>query len=138
MKRTSWNSTLPRRSAPLPRGSGPRPSGGPLKHRRRGRKGYASLRDPLFKAWVRARPCLLAGRRRHQCSGRVEFAHLENEGNGGSDWGNGLPLCSGAHTGDATSWHVMGKTSWPKYWGINPYSVALELAAAYDQEQGGR
>lgn len=107
-----------------------------LKTRRRGRKCYAHLRDPAFKAWIRQRPCLLAGREGHVCRGRVEFAHLDNEGNGGADRGNGLPICSGAHRLDATSWHVMGKQSWPAHWGINPYAVALELAADYEDERG--
>lgn len=141
-ERTQWNSTLKpgkgfkSRSTPLPRETPLARSRKPLKQTR-GRKCYAHLRDPEFKAWVRTLRCLLSGREGHVCKGRVEFSHVIPEGRGAPDRGNGLPLCGlAAHREGAKSWHTMGPDSWQAHWGIDAAVVAAELGQRYEMREG--
>lgn len=124
-RRRGWDSTL----AP---GTEPKRTT-KLRAKNRGRKCWQRLRDPAYKAAIRELPCHLEGDPRHECRGRVEFSHVQNEGNGGADYGNGLPLCSHAgHRYGAKSWHVMGKQSWQAYWGVDAVSAAAGYATIYE------
>lgn len=135
------NSTL-RRHKPMPKGtqrghnSTLRPGRKPLKNTRH-RKAFRHLRDPKFRAFVRVQGCQCRGLLGHVCRTRVEFAHIANEGNGGADRGNGLGLCAELHRTGAKSWHVMGKHSFPAYWGIDPVAIAKALDARYALEESG-
>jgi hypothetical protein len=101
----------------------------------RGRKCYAHLRDPAFKAWVRSLPCFLLGKPGHACAGRVEFSHVQNEGGGAPDFANGLPLCGVAgHRLGAKSWHMMGRDSWQAHWSVDAEIEAVRLGRRYVTE----
>ena len=134
MKRRAWNSTLPAPGKPIGlksrlRGRGPRATGGK-------RRCYAHLRDEGYKAEIRLLPCLLLGRPDHVCKGRVEFSHVIPEGRGGPDVANGLPLCGlSGHREGSKSWHVMGKESFPAYWGLDLPAIAAALLVRYQTEE---
>ena len=126
-----------KRSGPIQRKTALK-SGSPLRSTRH-RKQWAHLRDETYKAFVREQGCMLRNAvatdgRRHVCQGRVEFAHLENEGTGHADYGNGIGLCTSAHRTGAKSMHVMGKRSFPEFWQINLEAAADTLVWLY---QGG-
>lgn len=108
--------------------AGPGPTRRTRLKQTRHRKCWRHLRDEPFKAYVRTLPCLLTTDPRHTCKGRVEFSHVKNEGNGGADLFNGIPLCSHAgHRYGAKCWHVMGRDSWQDYWGVNAEWEALAI-----------
>jgi len=120
---------------PLARTAGPTRRTRLAKGRGKGRKCYAYLRDEQYKVWVRLQPCLLADVDGHVCKGRVEFSHIANEGNGGADFANGLPLCShAAHRFGSKCWHVMGRDSWQAYWEIDAVASAEWLARKYTHD----
>lgn len=78
------------------------------------------VRSEKFKQYVRGFPCLLAGKPGHVCSGRIQFAHVRMEGDGGmglkpSD-SRGLPMCENAHLWDQ---HVKGEKAFEAKWGVN-------------------
>lgn len=130
MKRTP----MPKRTAPLERRTRLAPGRTPLKQTR-GRKCYAHLRDPQFKAWVREQGCRVL-HPDHRCRGRVEFAHLKSEGTGGTDYGNGLGLCSGAHRLGPGALHMLGPISFQCRWDIDLAYEAEQLAAKYPASPG--
>ena len=101
---------------------------------RRHRRCYDHLRDEEYKAWVREQRCLLALRPGHRC-GRSEFAHLESEGRGGGDYGNGVPLCSMAHRRSPKSLHMLGPDSFEREWGVDLHAEAERLVARYERER---
>ena len=58
-------------------------------------------RFPQHLQWLRGRPCLLANKAGHVCSGRMEASHSDADGSKGmglkaADF-TAVPLCSGAH-----------------------------------------
>lgn len=83
------------------------------------------LRSPRHLAWIRTRPCVIAGW--HFCVGRTQAAHIRT----GTDGGMGIkpsdkwvvPLCAMAHKEQ----HTIGEPAFEAR-----YSVDLkELAARY-------
>lgn len=82
---------------------------------------------PSHLSWLRKRPCLVADKTGHTCSGKME-AHHVNEGSGrgmgqktGDQWC--VPLCGAAHS----ALHTAGHKTWQMRHGVN----LLEAAAAY-------
>lgn len=132
MKRTPVRPSLKAiaRRAELPRST--------KKIRSRGkRKCYQHLRRPDFKKWAVANyPCEVEGKPillglPHLCVGRLEFCHVQNEGIGGPDIGNGIVLCTGAHTGFKWSWHRNGKQSFQRQFGFDAVARAREIGARF-------
>ncbi|MET4664908.1 hypothetical protein [Sphingomonas sp. PvP056] len=68
---------------------------------RNSHKADADRRFPTHLAWLRKRPCLLAGRAGHICEGVMEASHSDADGMKGlslkSPDYHAVPLCSGAH-----------------------------------------
>lgn len=83
-----------------------------------------------YHKWIKKHPCILANDPRHKCQGRIEGHHVKHVGNGGEDYANEVPACTGAHTG-SKSVHVMGKRTFEKYWGVDLQRTANEYAAKY-------
>lgn len=94
---------------------------------------FPRRRDPQYAAWIRAQPCLLAGRSDWFCCvGRIEAAHVKSRGAGGDDHANILSLCWGHHIQQ----HTIGSRSFEKRWGVDLKAEALALWARYRQETG--
>lgn len=82
---------------------------------------------PSHLSWLRKRPCLVADKPGHECSGKIE-AHHVNEGH---QRGMGqkapdyfaVPVCSAAHS----AIHTAGHKTWQMRHGVN----LIEAAAAY-------
>ena len=83
---------------------------------------------PAHLAWLRKRPCLVADKPGHSCSGRME-AHHVNEGH---QRGMGqrapdymaVPVCSAAHR----AIHDAGHKTWQLRHGVNLLDAAAEYA----------
>lgn len=103
----------------------------PIRATGKGRKCYRPLRDEPFKRWARETREIVPGIR-HRCAGVLEFAHVIPEGIGGPDRGNGIVLCTAAHTGEPWSWH-RGHRSFQKRFGID----AAARARVYQEEYEG-
>jgi len=78
--------------------------------------------------WVRGHVCAVAGRRDHQCSERIEAAHVRTGTDGGmsvkpSDC-YAIPLCSDAHAEQ----HRIGERAFELRYGIDMRKIADELA----------
>jgi hypothetical protein len=122
---------------PIARYAAPK-RGQPPKQSRRKRKCYRHLRRPDYKAWMLENyPCEVEGKEvtpgvRHRCAGRLEFAHVGNEGTGHPDVGNGLTLCTEAHTAAPWSWHRDGKKSFQRRFQLNATERAAEIGRAFE------
>lgn len=84
------------------------------------------FRSEAYKKFVRGFPCILAGRPGHECSGKVQFAHVRKGGDGGmglkpSDW-RGVPICECGHLWDQ---HQHGEAAFELKWGIDLLAEAL-------------
>lgn len=84
-------------------------------------------RFPSHLAWLRKRPCLLAGKPGHDCEGKIEAAHVDHAGGKGmslkvADY-HTVPLCSMSHA----SLHMAGPKTWQMRHGVN----LIDAAAAY-------
>lgn len=92
---------------------------------------------PEYRAFVRTFPCVLAGLKGHKCFGDVVFMHVRNDGNGGGDYGNGLPGCAIAAHEDQ---HGHGIKSWAQKWFAGTVETLVEMAQVYagkwDAKQG--
>lgn len=107
------------------------------------KKRFAARRDPKYTAWVRQQKCALNTFPRkgfirnssitwHMCTGAIQVAHVQSRGAGGSDRGNVVPLCLGAHHEQ----HSIGTKSFEAQWGINLKQEAERLLALYIREHG--
>lgn len=87
-------------------------------------KADAARRFPSHLAWLRKRPCIIAGRAGHACEGVMEAAHVDDAGGKGTsikvaDY-HCVPACSAAHA----EMHRGAKTWQAKY------NIILAVAAA--------
>jgi hypothetical protein len=102
--------------------------------RSRGRDRFKGRRNDAYRELVTATyPCEIEGRMvtptlRHKCSGILEFAHVEAKGIGGYDVGNGVSLCTEAHTAAPWSLHLDGPKSFDTRFGINLAARARDIA----------
>ena len=94
-----------------------------------------------FLQWLRGRPCHIAGREGHICSGRIEACHVDYAGDKGigtkvSDR-FAIPMCSGAHLEqtDRLGWApfeakygINGLAAADAFWRAWPGRVAWERA----------
>lgn len=123
------------RKKPLPRSS--------KRIRSRGRDRFKGRRNDAYRELVTASyRCEVEGRQvtptlRHRCSGVLEFAHVEARGIGGYDVGNGVSLCTEAHTAAPWSIHRDGPESFAKRFGIDlakrAKTIAVELGYISDE-----
>lgn len=79
----------------------------------------ADRRFPTHLAWLRKRPCLLAGKPGHVCEGKMEASHSDADGSKGlslksADF-TAVPLCSAAHREKDR----IGLLTWQAKWGVN-------------------
>ena len=90
-------------------------------------KADADRRFPTHLSWLRKRPCLLAGRAGHVCSGVMEASHSDADGSKGMglktyDF-HAVPLCSGAQQEKDS----IGLHTWQAKYGVDH----LEAGKAY-------
>jgi hypothetical protein len=142
-KRLQRRTPLRASAKPKPRPSDGRWSSLPdrkanLKPSRGRRKCYEHLTDKPYRRWIMSLPCLVAGRRigndRHRCRSRVEPAHLDNQGQGGVDRGNIVPLCGHAHRLEPWSYHMDGPDSFAARFNFDLVAIARELGQRYELE----
>lgn len=105
---------------PIKRGSPPR-------KRRPGKPRRGRMVNEAFMRMVRARGCILVGRRDHMCFGGMTFHHVRAFGSPKNDE-IGLGLCSDGHLAgySAVSIESLGKEKFEAYWSV---SIADEVAA---------
>jgi len=131
------------RPVPKPRKKVRRPTGRPrtrLKriNKKRGGHMFPKNVDELYRAWIRGRQCLIAGRAplwvslHNRCEGRVQVAHVKSRGAGGADHQNVLPLCALHHHEQ----HAIGKMSFEARYGLNLRDEAALLWKRYQDEVG--
>lgn len=93
---------------------------------------FPYLRDEFYKAWVRARGCVLIGREvNHVCAGPVEFSHVfKTQGAGAPDKGEGVGMCKiNGHD------RQEGRTkAFEKETGVPVREIAKSLEADFDRE----
>jgi hypothetical protein len=129
------NSTIDRRKE-LRRGKGPK-RGKRIRERNpeRRRRESARANGGDRAAWVRALPCILAGR--HVCEGPVENAHVK--GGGGSRKADArfiVPACHGAHRGPK-GMHD-GIKSFAARWGLDLLALAADVERRWRLEEARR
>jgi hypothetical protein len=112
-----------------------------LKPKQGRRECYRDQEDHAYRRWIRSLPCTLSGRevfgQPHQCSGRIEAAHVgKTQANGAADRGELLPLCTLAHTDARWSWHRGGPLTFCRRFNLDALAVAAELLRRYEQEEG--
>jgi len=80
---------------------------------KRGGHAFPKNVDEAYRAWIRGRQCLIAGRAprwvslHNRCEGVTQAAHVRSRGAGGVDHQNLLPLCALHHHEQ----HEIGKLS---------------------------
>lgn len=108
--------------------------------RNKGGSRFPGRRNDAYRELVRETyPCEVEGRMvtptlRHKCSGRLEFAHVEGRGIGGYDVGNGVSLCTEAHTAAPWSIHRDGPESFARRFGIDLAARARQIAGELGYE----
>lgn len=83
-------------------------------------------RFPTHLQWLRSRPCLIAGRNGHICSGKMTASHSDADGSKGMglkahDF-TAVPLCFGAHDEKDR----IGLESWQTKYGVNHAAAGRE------------
>lgn len=91
---------------------------------------HEGRRFPSHLAWLRKRPCLLAGKAGHECEGRIEAAHVDHAGGKGmslkvADF-HAVPLCGTSHA----ALHSAGAKTWQMRHGVNLLDAAQQYAKA--------
>ena len=72
--------------------------------------------NPQHREFVRSLPCILQADPRHECSGKIEAAHVGKRRRGQkSPDEESLPMCCRAHRTGKYSFHKGEKTFW-SYW----------------------
>ena len=120
MKRTALRRTKPMRKCRLNKDGKPR-------------ERFEGLRDEDYRAWIHARPCLIASA--HQCWSpeRVpDAAHVESKARGAGDAGNLLSLCRRAHQ----ELHSYGRRDFERTYKVSLAKVAGALWLEYERERG--
>lgn len=83
-------------------------------------------RFPQHLQWLRGRPCLLAGKAAHECSGQMEASHSDADGMKGvglkSPDFHAVPLCSAAHQEKDR----IGRKSWEAKYGVDHFAAGRE------------
>lgn len=94
--------------------------------RRNSHRADAERRFPQHLQWLRGRPCLLADKPGHVCTGRMEASHSDADGSKGmglkSHDFTAVPLCSGAHQEKDR----IGLRTWEARWDVNHAQAGWE------------
>lgn len=109
-------------------------------NKKRGGHAFPKNVDEAYREWIRAQPCILAGRGRvlesggtwvralgHFCFAAVRACHVKSRGAGGKDMGNLYPACDAAHDEQ----HSIGIPAFEKCWNMNLKEIAAKLEAEY-------
>lgn len=93
-------------------------------------KADAGRRFPTHLAWLRKRPCLLAGKAGHECAGVMEASHSDADGLKGmgikSPDYHAVPLCSGAHREKDS----IGLETWESRYGVSHFEAGKAYGRA--------
>jgi hypothetical protein len=97
---------------------------------------FPKLVNEAYREFIRAQPCILAGRGRvieehatwaravgHFCFAAVRACHVKARGAGGPDMGNLYPACDAAHDEQ----HAVGIPTFEKQWEISLPKIAEQL-----------
>lgn len=94
--------------------------------RRNSHRADIERRFPTHIQWLRGRPCLLAGKAGHVCSGKITASHSDADGSKGmglkSHDFTAVPLCWGAHAEKDT----IGLETWQAKYGVNHADAGRE------------
>jgi hypothetical protein len=94
--------------------------------------------DEPYREWIRALPCILAGRTaqveswpmEHRCLEPIQSCHVKSRGAGGGDRNNLYPGCVVAHHQQ----HLVGIRSFEHCWDVSLKTIARQLTAVYEAE----
>ncbi len=83
---------------------------------------------PSHRKWVRGFACAICGLVGHECSGKIECAHVRTGTDGGtsikpSDWWT-IPMCEEAHKLQ----HQIGESAFERRYSIIMKKIAIDLA----------